>query len=121
MKAFLIIIPAAIGGLWFAGFGPLQVQNPMIDQKEIPWGCYERADSEAIGSGITQWNISRGETGVRCMCAGYAEDGNTEEHTGFFVQDFGKTFVVVKAPRGYSDTIGRTFKWKRSSAGNLAD
>lgn len=103
---------AIIVGAWLIDYNPLQAQNPAIALKEIPWGWYERADD-----GITNWNKRLGETSVRCMCAGYAEDGNTKEHTGFFVQDHGETFVVVKAPRGYSDTVGRTFKWKRSAGG----
>lgn len=118
-KAFLVVIPLA--GLWLAGYGPLQAQNPVFAQKEIPWGWYARADSGALGSGITSWNMSLGETGVRCMCAGYAEDGNTKEHTGFFVHDHGETFVVVRAPRGYSDTIGRSFKWKQPTSGDVSD
>lgn len=86
--------------------------------REIPWGWYERADSSAIGSGITSWNMSRGETGVRCMCAG---DEGTREHTGFWVRDTGDTFVVVKAPKGYGDTVGRKFKQEKKSCLNCAD
>jgi hypothetical protein len=104
----LFLAASVIFGLWLAGYGPLQAQNPAIAQKEIPWDWYERADSRAVGSTISTLNMSLGETGVRCMCAGYE---GTAEHTGFFVQDSGDTFVVVRAPKGYSDTVGRIFRW----------
>lgn len=66
---------------------------------EIQWDWYERADGASIG-----------ETGIRCMCAGYE---GTAEHTGFFVRDMGETFEVTRAPRGYTDTVGRRFRWKK--------
>jgi len=112
----LVGVLAALTGLWLLGYGPLQAQNPAYPIKEIPADWYQRADSQAIGSGITSWNMSRGETGVRCMCN---NDGHG--HSGFWVQDHGETFVVVKAPEGYSDTIGRTFKWKKINCLNCAD
>lgn len=87
--------------------------------KEIPWGWYERADSRASGSAITAWNMRLGETNTRCMCAG---DEGTKEHTGFWVQDQNDgTFIVKVAPKGYSDTPGRRFKWKQSNCLNCAD
>ena len=66
---------------------------------EIQWDWYERADGARIG-----------ETDVRCLCAGYE---GSADHTGFFVRDIGETFEVLSAPRGYPDTVGRRFRWKR--------
>jgi hypothetical protein len=68
--------------------------------KPIKPGRYERADSRAIGDQITAWNMSVGETNVRCLGA-----------DGFFGLDTGNgTFVITVAPEGYRDTLGRKFK-----------
>jgi len=102
--AFGILAGTAIGG----GYAAWPEKPPL---KEIPWGWYERADSRAVGNRMTALNMSIGETGIHCMCSGGKD--STFEHSGFFVQDQSDgTFVVVKAPEGYPDTIGRLFKWK---------
>ena len=74
---------------------------------QIEAGWYQRADSRASGGGgITSWNMALGETGVRCMCN---DDGHG--NSGFWVTDNDDgTFTVARAPEGYSDTIGRSFK-----------
>lgn len=67
----------------------------------IKAGWYERADSKAVGGGITAYNMALGETGVRCLCV-----------SGFQGYDEGSVFVITVAPSGYSDTIGRRFRSK---------
>lgn len=84
--------------------------SPKSASRAISPGWYERADSSAVGAEITSWNMSRGETGVRCLCA-----------DGFEGRDEGQTFVVTKAPDHYGDTIGRRFKLKQRVCLNCAD
>jgi hypothetical protein len=66
----------------------------------VPLGWYERTD---------KWGM--GETNVRCLC----EDGFVGWPRGY------RSFVILIAPRGYTDTPGRWFKQTPVNCLNCAD
>lgn len=102
-------IAAVIALVGVGGIVTVYGRNPA--PHAIEWGWYVRADSRASGYGITGFNMSVGETGVRCLCG----------ERGFAGYDVGGDFVVTKAPEGYDDTIGRRFHAKQVNCLTCAD